>query len=118
MDDNSQIYMIIAFLDTSYFFMVIMSYVEDIFQFMNKFYMSVFQITYEYHQNGLITRVSGYYKDFNDYFCATRSNMIFKELCDNYKSFHNAAIVYLSLTLVCLLLVLYGFIHFTGLSLN
>jgi hypothetical protein len=118
MDQTVQNYVIISFFDISYFFLVIASYIADVFQYMNKFYISIFQITFTYHENGLITRVPGFYIDFHNYFCVTRSNIEFKQICDNYSSFYSAAIVYLSLTLVCMVLNIYGIIEFISESLN
>jgi hypothetical protein len=118
MSAKPQTYMIIGILDISYFFIVLSSYIADVFQYMNKFYMSIFRITYEFHEGSLLARVPGFYIQFNDFFCAVRSNMEFKEICDKYSSFYNAAVVYLSITMFCMLLVLYGFVHFMALSLN
>lgn len=109
---------IIAVLDLAYIFITVASYIFSTFQYMNHFAVSIFKITYEFHENELLARVPAFYLLFDDYFCDIRSNMEFKEICDRYASFYNAAIIYLSLTLLNMFLILYNFLHFTALTLE
>lgn len=109
---------LIAILDLSYLFITVASYIFSTFQYMNHFAISIFKITYEFHENNLLARVPAYYLSFDDYFCGMTSNMEFKEICDKYSSFYNAAIVYLAFTLINMFIILYNFLHFTALTLE
>lgn len=111
------IYLISA-LDICYVLLLIASYLTEVFQYMNKFYFSVFKIVFVYQENNLTAKVPGFYKEFYDFFCNTRSNLEFEEVCKRYDQFHNAAAVYLSITLVCVFLVFFGFCNFMGESLE
>ena len=111
-------YIIIGVLDVSYILIVMASYIADIFQYMNKFYFSIFKITYKFHEGKLLAEIPAFYLDFNDYFCDFRSNMEFKEICDRYDTFYNGSIVYLSLTLFNFILIIYNLIHLASLILE
>jgi hypothetical protein len=113
-----QTYIIIGVLDVAYVLIVVASYIADVFQYMNRFYLSIFKITYQFHEGNLLARVPAFYLEFNDYFCDIRSNMEFKEICDRYQMFYNGSIVYLSLTLINLIIVLYNLIHLASLGLE
>ena len=115
---KTRTFVIIAILDLAYIFITVASYVFSTFQYMNHFAISVFKITYEFHESELLARVPAYYSSFDNYFCDTRSNMEFKEICDRYSSFYEAAIFYLFLTMLNMLFILYNYLHFTALTLD
>ena len=73
-------------------------------------------MTFEFHEDFLIARVSGYYSEFYDYFCESRSNIEFSEICMRYDGFYKASIVYLTFTLICMIAVVLSLVHFFALG--
>lgn len=118
MDTITRGYMIIGFLDSAYFFIVVASYISDIFQYMGRFYMSVFKLAFEFREGEAQARVEAYYLQFHKEFCLDRTTMEFDEICRKYQDFYDASISYLSITLFCMILVVYGIFNFMSISLQ
>jgi hypothetical protein len=118
MDTITRGYMIIGFLDSTYFFIVVASYISDVFQYMGRFYMSVFKLAFEFREGEAQARVEAYYLQFHKEFCLDRSTMEFSEICRKYRDFYDASVSYLSITLFCMILVVYGIFNFMSISLQ
>lgn len=118
MDTITRGYMVIGFLDSAYFFIVIASYISDVFQYMGRFYMSVFKLAFEFREGDAQARVEAYYLEFHKEFCLDRSTMEFNEICRKYRDFYDASVSYLSITLFCMILVVYGIFNFMSISLQ
>ncbi|CAG9332168.1 unnamed protein product [Blepharisma stoltei] len=100
-------------LDCLYIGCAISLYFIDIFQYMDHYYIGLTYITYEYSYNGLDAFVTASFNDFDDHFCDTSSSAV-SEICDNKEDWQTAGIIFIIVSSIAHLIMVYGMLNLFG----
>ncbi|OMJ90954.1 hypothetical protein SteCoe_6622 [Stentor coeruleus] len=101
-------------LDLSCLLIIIFSYFNKVFTYMNDYTVRILKITYEFTdpQTKLDAFVTCYYDDFNNYFCDKQPNIEgMTEICDNLDNFKSAGIVYIVISSFAMITIIMSIIH-------
>lgn len=106
-----------SLLDFCFFLLVLFTYFNKIFQYMDDYTVGMLAMRYYYttKKEGLDAYVRAPFDDFDKYFCDKQKYLKrLDEICDNYSNFKSAGIVFIVLSSISISFMLYGQIYLVG----